>query len=325
MKQIIYAITIAAIMSLVVPGHINATAETPTTDSATVKMPETPFEYPVAPDTLRTLQARTSYVMLRFWDKANMKKILADTTKFNKAFHDFVSFVPYSHPDSIKRSVAILVEKLGNKPENLLRMAHRAEAELYGPQAEFWSETAYLMFLRPVLSNKKVKNKEKEYYIGHIKKLNSSQIGATFPQLSYTTRHDARHSMSEYDSEYKYVLFHPADCSDCSMTRLRLEADGVTSMLTESGRLKIFVIAPEKTDDAWKKSMESYPYNWEIGSSAEAPDLVDLRVQPRVYVLDKNNRIVARDLGIDQLIALSTAIYSTPAASQSNETETTKE
>lgn len=325
MKQIIYAITIAAIMSLVSPAHLKAASETPAVDSAVVNLPETPFEYPVAPDTLRTLQARTSYVMLRFWDKANMKKIMADTAKFNKAFHDFVSFVPYSHPDSIKRSVAILTEKLGGKPENLLQMARRAEVELYGPQAEFWSETAYLMFLRPVLGNKKVKNKDKEYYMGHIKKLNSSQTGATFPQLSYITRHDARHSMSEYDSEYKYVLFHPADCSDCSMTRLRLEADGVTSMLTESGRLKIFVIAPEKTDETWKKSMESYPYSWEIGSSAEAPELVDLRVLPRVYVLDKDNRIVARDLGIDQLLAISAAIYSTPANATDNKTETNQE
>lgn len=322
MKQIIFAFTIAAVLSLFCSAKAAAASETPAADTTELKMPETPFEYPLAPDSLVTLQARTSYVMLRFWDKANMKQVLADTAKFNKAFHDFVSFVPYSHPDSIKRSVAILVDKLGGKPENLLKMANRAEAELFGPQAEFWSETAYLMFLRPVLSNKKVKSKDKEYYMGHIKKLNSSQVGATFPKLSYKTRHDAKHNIDDYNTEYKYILFHPADCSDCSMTRLRLEADGVTSTLSEAGRLKIFVIAPEKTDATWKTDMESYPYSWEIGSAPDAPDNVDLRVLPRVYVLDKNNRIIARDLDINQLLSLSTAIYNTPSESSEAESET---
>ncbi len=314
MKQILHILTIALLIAVCPALQLSAAPQHATgeADTLDLKMPETPFEYPIAPDSMRTLQDRTSYVMLRFWDKADMKKILADTAKFNKAFHDFVSFVPYSHPDSIKRSVAILVDKLGGKPENLLRMASRAEAEMYGSNADFWSETGYMMFLRPVLSNKKVKPKNKEYYLAQIKLLNSSQVGSTFPELTYKTRHDASHSLADYDAEYKYVIFQPSDCSDCSFTRLRLEADGATSALVENGRLKIFIIAPEKVDATWKAEMERYPYNWEIGYSPESTNLVDLRVLPRTYVLDRNNHIVARDVNIDQILSLSTAIYNTP-------------
>ncbi|MCM1022003.1 MAG: DUF5106 domain-containing protein [Muribaculum sp.] len=314
MKRISHIISIAIFSAV---AFCNTILAEETADSSAVKMPETPFEYPMAPDSLSTLQARTSYVMLRFWDKADMKKIMADTALFNKAFHDFTTFVPYSHPDSIKKSISNLVAKLGDKPENLLQMARRAEAELYGPEAEFWSETTYIMFLRPVLNNKKVKNKDKEYYLAQITKLNSSQVGSSFPTLTYQTRNDAKHSMSDFSSKFKYVLFQPADCSDCSFTRLRLEADGATSMLSEDGRLKIFIIAPEKTDAAWRESMKNYPYTWEIGSCEDAPELVDLRVMPRIYVLDENNRIIARDLTIEQLLSFSTAIYSSPTETAS--------
>lgn len=321
MKQILHSITIALLAAICSAMQLSATPQQPAApaDTTVINMPETPFEYPMAPDSLRTLQERTSYVMLRFWDNADMKNVLADTTKFNKAFHDFVSFVPYSHPDSIKRSVSILVDKLGGKPENLLRMARRAEAELYGPEAEFWSETAYMMFLRPVLSNKKIKPKNKEYYLAQIKKLNSSQIGSSFPQLTYTTRHDAAHNMTDYDAEYKYVIFQPTDCADCSFTRLRLEADGATSSLIENGRLKIFIITPEKVDSTWKSDMERYPYTWEVGYMPDAADLVDLRVMPRTYILDRNNHIVARDVNIDQILSLSTAIFNTPEVTDTNQ------
>lgn len=40
--------------------------------------------------------------------------------------------------------------------------------------------------------------------------------------------------------------------------------------------------------------------------------MVDLRVLPTVYVLDENNKIIDRNLTVDQLLALSAAIYSTP-------------
>ncbi|WP_290100012.1 DUF5106 domain-containing protein [uncultured Muribaculum sp.] len=313
MKQIFRTISILAVVACFSSSvALSSGQEQGDAGSATSNVPTTPFEYPMAPDSLPTLQARTSYVMMHFWDAADMNKILSDTAKFNQAFHDFVSFIPYSYADSIKRSISILVEKMGEEPEHLLRMARRAEAEMYGPEADFWSEASYLMFLRPVLNNKKIKNKDKEYYLTQVKKLNSSQIGATFPSFPYTTRHGAGHNLYEYNTKYKYVLFHPSDCSDCSLTRLRLEADGVTSMLTEDNRLKIFVIAPDKPGSGWNAAMENYPYSWEIGYSPKAADMVDLRVLPTVYVLDENNKIIDRNLTVDQLLALSAAIYSTP-------------
>ena len=61
-------------------------ADAQTADS--IKMPVTPFEYPLAPDSIESLQGKTSYVMLKFWDKADMKKLMADTTQFRKAFQD---------------------------------------------------------------------------------------------------------------------------------------------------------------------------------------------------------------------------------------------
>lgn len=272
------------------------------------KLPETPFEYPLAPDTLSTLEARTGYVMTHFWDKADMKKVMADTAKFHKAFSDFVGFIPYSRMDSVKKAITSFTGRFASDPKAVTKIAAEAERTLFGPEADFWSEDCYLMFLRPLLSNKKIKPAQKERYLKQIQMLNASQPGANMISFDYTTRHGATHSLYDNKAEYIVVLFQPEDCSDCSMTRLRLNADAATTKLVKNGTVKIVLINPSQPSPTWRADMEGYPYEWEIGSAPTVDEKVDIRVLPNIYLLDKDYHILAKRLDLNQLLALMATI-----------------
>lgn len=295
-------------------------ADAQTADS--IKMPVTPFEYPLAPDSIESLQGKTSYVMLKFWDKADMKKLMADTTQFRKAFHDYVSFIPFAHVDSIKKSVGALTSRYANDPKALLLIANMAEKELFGPEADFWSEEPYMLFIRPLLTNKKVKEKEKQHYLDQIKMLNASQIGSNMAPISYTTRHGAKHQLYDQKGEYVLVLFQNDDCSDCSMTRLRLEADIATGNVVKDGRLKIVIINPGKDSQEWRSAMANYPYDWEIGSAPDAAKEIDLRIQPTSYLLDKDYQILMKNLSLNQILAFTAALNQQPKAEKKSEGST---
>lgn len=302
MRRILYTLVFIAATAA---GFVSADAKN---DDSDRKLPATPFEYPQAPDTLNSLQARTSYVMTHFWDKADMKKIMADTAKFHKAFSDFVGFIPYASKDSVRNSISSLTGRYANDPKALSLIASEAERTLFGPQAEFWSEDCYLLFLRPLLSHKKVKQAEKDKYLTQIRMLNSSQLGSNIAAFDYTTRHGAKHSLYDNKAEYVVVMFQPEDCSDCSMSRLRLNADAATTRLVKNGTVKIVIINPAESTSGWRKEMESYPYEWEIGSAPNVGDLVDTRVLPTVYLLDKDFHILAKNLELNQLLGLMATI-----------------
>lgn len=302
MRRILYTLVFIAATAA---GFVSADAKNNDTSH---KLPATPFEYPQAPDTLNSLQARTSYVMTHFWDKADMKKLMADTAKFHKAFSDFVGFIPYASKDSVRNSISSLTGRYANDPKALSLIASEAERTLFGPQAEFWSEDCYLLFLRPLLSHKKVKQAEKDKYLTQIRMLNSSQPGSNIAAFDYTTRHGAKHSLYDNKAEYVVVMFQPEDCSDCSMSRLRLNADAATTRLVKNGTVKIVIINPAEPTSGWRKDMESYPYEWEIGSAPNVGDLVDTRVLPTVYLLDKDFHILAKNLELNQLLGLMATI-----------------
>ncbi len=302
MKRILYILLFFAVASV---GSMTIVAEN---KENAPKMPSTPFEYPQAPDTLNSLEARTSYVMLHFWDKADMKKVMADTARFHKAFSDFVGFIPYATMDSVRKSITTLMRRYANDPKALSLIASEAERTLFGPEADFWSEDCYMLFLRPLLSNKKIKQAEKEKYLSQIRMLNSSQPGANIAAFEYTTRHGAKHMLYDNKAEYVILMFQPEDCSDCSMTRLRLNADAATTNLVKNGTVKVVVLNPGEPSEKWRGDMEEYPYEWEIGSAPDVDKMVDIRVLPTIYLLDKDFRILAKRLDINQLLGLTATI-----------------
>lgn len=270
---------------------------------------KTHFEYPMAPDSIETLQGRTSYILLRFWDKADMKKLLNDTTKFNEAFADYVSFIPYASADSVKKSINNLLSQFKNDPKSTMKIVKAAEKNLFGPEARFWADEQYLLFTKAALTNKKVSSKDKEYFLRQVKMLNSSQTGATIAPISYTTRHGAVHNLYDQPGEYTLVYVHGPGCDDCGMTSLRMEADVAINALTKNGTLKIIDIYTGNPDDTWKKSVEGFPFEWEAGTSDNIGDILDVRNLPVMYLLDKDKKIMSRDINIDSLLSVAMAIY----------------
>ena len=277
--------------------------------SANAEVSQPPFKYPEIPDSLTTLQDRTTYIMTRFWDNADMKSLMADTAKFNRAFADYASFIPYANVDSVKSSINALTARFKDDPKNLLKLAKAAEKEMFGPDAEFWADEQYMLFTRPVFVNKKISSKDKQYFLDQVKMLNSSQLDATVATIDYTTRHGAKHVLQEQKSDYFLLYFRNGDCQDCNMTQLRMETDVAINNLQKAGKFKIIDIYVGTPDDSWKSSVESLPYEWEAGYSTTVQNLIDVRELPRMYLLDKNYKIIARNLGVNQVLSIASELY----------------
>ncbi len=267
-----------------------------------------PFPYPQVPDTLGNLQARSDYLLMHFWDKADIKKLVNDTTALNEAFADYVTFMPYASSDSVRTSITNLIKSLKSDPKYILAFVKSAEKNMFSPESSVKADQAYMLFTRAVLSNKKINPKEKARYVDQVKMLNSSQLGSMVLPLSYVTRHGAEHQLYEQPGEFKLMYFHWPNHED-SMTELRLQTDAALSALSKDGRVKIFDLYVGNPEQALRQNMESFPYEWEVGWAPNAPSVIDLRVLPTFYLLDGENKIMGRDMSIDAVLQIMSAIY----------------
>ena len=119
--------------------------------------PKTLFEYPIAPDTIKTFQDRANYVVIRFWNKFDLSKPIQDEASFETAFQDYLEFFPHAHKTVVMNSIKNLMNKAQSNKANFELIGRLAEKNMYSDQAIFPSDEAYMPFVEAMVKSKSLK------------------------------------------------------------------------------------------------------------------------------------------------------------------------
>ncbi len=267
-----------------------------------VRGADTYFPYPTPPEALTTLSERTNYLVEHFWDRCNLKSAFSSRAKLAVAFRDYVSFMPYASSDTVHESINRLINEVKGNKNNLLTLGEIAESALYSDTAEVLSDELYIPFATAVASNKKIPGASRARFEHQARVLTNSQLGAVAPPLPFETVDGVKSDLSKVESPYILLFFNDPDCDDCTLVKARLAADFSTRQLIDKGILKIVSIYPDSPSDEWKESVSRYPATWVVGASEEADDTFDMRNAPVMYFLDKDRKIIAKNMVIDNVI-----------------------
>lgn len=282
----------------------------------TARGADTYFPYPTPPEALTTLSERTNYLVEHFWERCNLKSAFSSRAKLAGAFRDYVSFMPYASADTVHESINRLIDKVKGDKNNLLTLGEIAESALYGDSAEVLSDELYIPFAAAVAANKKIPAASRARFEHQARVLANSQVGAVAPALPFETIDGSKSDLSKIESPYTLLFFNDPDCDDCALVKARLAADFSTRQLIDKGILKIVSIYPDSPSDEWKESAARYPETWVVGASEEADDTFDMRNAPVMYFLDKNRKIIAKNMVIDNVINAFNVINNAQTAQQ---------
>ncbi|MBD5251855.1 MAG: DUF5106 domain-containing protein [Bacteroides sp.] len=268
--------------------------------------PNTYFPYPIVPDSVKTFQGRCDYLADHFWDFCEMSKAFSAKQKMANEMRTYMKIIANASADSAVKGMTALMKKLEKQPKDQLFLAEIAEGHLYGDTAQMWIDELYLPVAEAIASNKRISKAEKARYVQQAEVLRNSLIGQPAPSLPYTRLDGSQGNLKNDTAEVVIVFFNDPDCDDCSMTRLRLDADVSMTELINSGLVKVVSLSLCEPDDEWRKMMESYPKNWIVGAAPDADLTIDLRSgTPDFYVLGRNGNIWYKHLGINQLLDIA--------------------
>ncbi len=263
------------------------------------------FEYPTAPEEMTDLQMRSDYLMEHFWDAMDFKRREpVDQNALNDAFSVYATAMPYSSMKSVNASIDRLVKSLKGNPLLLLQFTKAAEESLYGPRAGLWSDDAYLPFLKALVAYKSLPDSRKQRYAMQLDLLKRNAIGAKFPAMRLTLR-NARHADFKPDTELTIVEFGNPDCDDCRFAKTKLDVATDLAEKIDEGKLKImFVVADAVPDDQNEilQQFASMPESWVPGICYGGDDIYDIRMTPSFYILDRNGKILAKNLDVARAV-----------------------
>ena len=266
------------------------------------------FTYPMAPEGLPDLQSRTDWLMENFWNDFDFKKKDAvDQIALNHAFGVYTESMVYASRKKAEEGVKNLVKKLKDNPTLSYQFLRAAEENMYSPRAGVWADEVYIPFIENLLANKKVSEGRKARYRAQLALLKANLIGAPLPSFNYTSSQGS-HRKFEPSKEFTLVEFAGLDCDGCRYSNLKMDISSTVNDLIDDGRLGVLIILPGESVNPDLTPIKNLPEKWNGGVSSDAFDLVDIRINPSFFLLDKNGKILLKNYSIDDIIQYLDAV-----------------
>lgn len=262
------------------------------------------FQLPLIPDSLSTLQQRSDYLVVHYWDFCDLKKAFSSRDKMAVAFDTYLTLMPHASATVVYDAVKKFMGKLAKQPNDMLFIGELAEDKLYSAEAEMRSEDLFLAFAREIVANKRVDKLSKLRYQRLVKVLEQSGIGKTAPEFDYTDKSGATHRFERDSTKIATILFiNSTSCDECTLMRTRLDADIHTTRLIDSGRVRVVSITPtDPGDETWQGVR--FPESWSVGAKSDIDEEYDMVMVPMFYLIDSDGKIVLKTSNVDVVIEI---------------------
>lgn len=282
-------------------------AEAGTAMGDTLRMRELPL--PEVPVTLRDPASRAAYIVNHFWDGLEFGDTLRSRNSgfMEQNFANFISLFPHADPESLAPAVRTLMGKARADSAAYMLLTDIAEKYLYDPNSPMLSEDYYILFLEQMVDSPllgEYGSMRPRYQLEAARKNRPGMTAADFPYLTRNGRRATLHTTSA--KEYLLLLFYDPECGHCKEIMAQLEQDSLLADRVRSGRLKVLAICAEEDLEAWKRTASSLPRQWTVGfdtGNIYEQGLYVVRAMPTLYLLDKDKRVVLKDVLPAQLSA----------------------
>ena len=272
------------------------------TASAEIEVPEAPKASNGRPDSLWSF----NYYKVHFWDGLD----LADdrflrTPIFQKKLERYVKELTVQTADSLIKEADFLTEKSKTNKDMMLYIVYYftsqyEQPKILGTDEVFihMAEKYYLTGIMP-LSDESARDKVRER-VNILKPLLNGRI-LPAPTVSDTLKRPI--DFMKIQSDYLVVFLYDPDCGHCRESTPKLKKFSDTY---KNKGVKVLAIAVDKAPEAWKKFIKEF----KVGDWINGYDFTfrtnyrqqyDVYSTPVVYVLDKDKRIIARRMPVEQL------------------------
>ena len=263
------------------------------------------FPYPTVPDTITTEENRFSYFVAHMWDNLNFSKPIAGSQSFIEAMETYVQSFAYAHPNVVTTSVRAFMNKALCNTKNFEAIMTSAEYFLFNPFSQYANDAAFTLFATEFVKNKKASKEMREHIQELLGNINMCQIGKPFPNLSFTDIYGKKTDISSIESPFTLIYINPVvdDNGSNSITRVRLSTDANVNESISNGHLKVLCLSDCKHSKEWAAEAEAYNKSWIVAATENLKN-VDIRFTPCFFLLDKDKKLVYKNITIDTVKAL---------------------
>ena len=280
------------------------------------------YEMPEVPAMVGDNQEALDYITTHYWDKffSEDRPGVQDTSLVRGFSHQayeeiFYQFALFLRGASVAKGLdacrtmldkaekAQLAAPDGTLWGNVTDMYYHI---LQDPNSPWRNEEFCIPLLEKRISSSLSTDSERQRAERDLPRFCLNRLGEKANDFSFTLRNGRTKSVYGIDAEYTILFFSNPGCPNCREVMESLQQFPGIDGLIETKRLAVANIYPDEDLGEWIKYSEIYPKNWLNGYdhllAVNNTPLYNLRAIPSVYLLDKDKRVLLKDVPTDFLM-----------------------
>ena len=266
------------------------------------------FTLPAIPDTLQTVESRSSYLVAHYWDRfsfADSLQFMNQPEMVEQALVDYVDLFRLVPATEAENSLSALMDQASVTLNGFLFFYNTLEKYLYDATSPMRNEALFIPVLQKMMASNKLNDDDKLRPAMLLKSVSKNKVGSTAAGFSYTKPDGSRHRLSEVQTPLTLLLFFDPECDDCHQVIMRLEKTDVLNQLTADRQLTVLAVYPGENKRLWQTMAQHMFPTWEIGMDESQTiyekELYDILGFPSMYLLDQHKTVILKDASLTAL------------------------
>lgn len=266
------------------------------------------FTLPAIPDTLQTVESRSSYLVAHYWDRfsfADSLQFMNQPEMVEQAVVDYVDLFRLVPAAEAENSLSALMDQASVTLNGFLFFYNTLEKYLYDATSPMRNEALFIPVLQKMMASNKLSDDDKLRPAMLLKSVSKNKVGSTAADFSYTKPDGSQHRLSELQTPLILLLFFDPECDDCHQVIMRLEKTDVLNQLTADRQLTVLAVYPGENKRLWQTMAQHMLPTWEIGMDESQTiynkELYDILGFPSMYLLDQHKTVILKDASLTAL------------------------
>lgn len=265
------------------------------------------FQMIYIPDSLKEPKDRANYLVEHYWDKYNFEDSISEdnSEEFEQVLVDYIDILTIADRDVAELSLNKTYKRAEVKPETLNRFLKHFEKYLYDPNSPLKNEEFYIVILENTLDSDKVDEVERAKAKFALDVLLKNREGELANDLTVNLGLGEQISLYDLDKDYTLLLFYNPDCHACEIITGYMKQSQYLAKALDAKILDIMAVYPDDNQERWEQYSSNIPSLWINGYDSNndvmGKRLYELRAMPTIYLLDKDKKIVQKDVNIEDV------------------------
>lgn len=245
-------------------------------------------------------------IIVNFWnnfDFSDPKKV-SQPEIGEQALVDFINLFPQASTNGIiATGIDSLISKSSNNKEVQLYFERLLNRYLYDANSPFYNEPYFVLALEKLISSPHVGESNKIRYKTLLQIANRNKVGDIATDFTFFSgKTQTLHSLS---ANYLVIFFYVPKCPSCEENLRILKENADLSAILNEKALTLAMYA-DGNENIWKEYADNIPKEWINGIDLDQQilkkGLYDLKASPTIYLLDKDKRVLLKDIDLYNLL-----------------------